>query len=273
MQETLQTGQEPVIPTAAPETAVETSTDGTDGGDEEFTLDSVDRRYFGPDKLEEAEAYIQQVQTVCSDDSLKTNCKDVLENKATVPEGYGLAVIPIAKRQEGGKGNKVIGVAIAVMPDAAYVAGQPKGVDYITGVVQDSFMAKIANAVRPRDDGGEGTIPFTLEDFLTSMRGKESLKTFNELAPVFVKALRQKGMKSITPVILRQALQSAAFAEQHYGLVDQAEWLKVLDVMISKAKAKQLDPGVLVSWKETRNERETTEITSDLIDSALAALE
>lgn len=223
---------------------------------ETFTMESVEKRYFAPDQLQEAQDYLGKVTGVCPDGTIKRN----FDPEETFPDGYGLAVVPISKRVEG-QGNVPIGVAVAAIPDPASVAQHDKGGEFIRSAITDVFMSKVANACRPRPDGTTATtIPFSIEDFIESRRGRESLKAFTEVASAFVKALRKKGIKFMTPGLLRQTLQSKAFAVTQFEKINQDAWQKVLDAMIVKAKAAGLDPAILVNWKETRDSVEVIEI-------------
>ncbi len=232
-------------------------TDGT-GSDDKFTMENVEKRYFAPDQLEDAQTYLGKVTNVCPDGAIKRN----FDPEEVFPDGYGLAVVPISKRSlEKGGGNISIGIVVAAIPDPASVANHEKGGEFIRSAITDVFMAKVANSCRPRPDGTTATtIPFTIEDFIESRRGRESLKAFTEVASAFVKALRKKGIIYMTPGLLRQTLQSKAFAATQFEKINQDAWQKVLDAMIVKAKAAGHDPAILVNWKDTRDSVEVVEI-------------
>jgi len=102
--------------------------------------------------------------------------------------------------------------------------------------------------------------PATITDFLESRRGRETLKAFSEIAPLFVKALRKKGITFMTAQILRQTLQSKQFAEVQFEKIPQDAWQKVLDGMIVKSKAEGHDPQILINWKDTRDSTEVADI-------------
>jgi len=240
------------LPTTQSAPEAETETDSEDG----FTLEDVTKRYFAPDQLSEAQDYLGKVVEVAKAGQIKRN----FDPEKPFPDGYGLAVVPLSKRTEG-VGNVTIGIAIAAIPDPELVGNHEKGGEFIRSAITDVFMAKVANACRPRADGTTApTIPFEISDFLESRRGRESLKAFSEIAPAFVKALRKKGIKFMTAQLLRQTLQSKQFAETQFEKIPQEAWEKVLDGMAIKAKAEGHDPAVLVNWRETRNSTEVAEI-------------
>ncbi len=232
---------------------------GDDGGETDaFTMDSIVKKYFSPDNLQEAQDYLATVTSVCDEGTIKRN----FEASDPFPEGYGLAIVPISRRgSEPGSGNIAIGVVVAAIPDPEIVAAHEKGGEFIRSAIVDVFMAKVANACRPRPDGTvASTFPFSIEDFIESRRGRENMKAFSEIASIFVKALREKGIRYMTPQLLRQTLQSTAFAEAQFEKISQSAWQRVLDAMIVKAKAEGLDPAILVNWKKTRDQIEMMEI-------------
>ncbi len=237
-----------------PENQTETTTDDDDA----FTLDDVTKRYFSPDQLVEAQTVLSQIVDAAEEGEIKRN----FDPEKSFPEGYGLAVIPLSRRGDTpGAGNITIGVAIAAIPDPEMVGSHDKGAEFIRAVITDTFISKVANACRPRADGTTApTIPFDIMDFLESRRGRESLKAFSEIAPRFVKALRQKGIRYMTAQLLRQTLVSKQFAETQFEKIPQEAWQKVLDGMIVKAKEAGLDPAVLVNWLATRDATEVADI-------------
>lgn len=221
-------------------------------------LDDVKKRYFSPDTLEDAVAYVNLVSAI---EGIKVQTNFDMADPNALPDGYGLAILPINQRLPDGKGNQTIGVAIAAIPDPATVGLHEKGEDFIRSIITDVLCARVTNAVRPRADGSvAGTIPFKIEDFLESQRGRESLKAFSAIAGIFVKALRRKGLKLITSQSLRTILQSATFAQSQFAKIPQAKWETLLHAMIGSATKLGHDPAVLKNWLETRNETEAQEI-------------
>lgn len=248
------------------ESQVETSeTENNEAEETAFTLDGVKRQYFEPSDLQDAQELVDQI--VALDCRIHRNFDPAEE----FPEGFGLGVIPISTR-EGSK-NVVKSVAICAVPSTETVVSHEDGQDFIRGVLADAFMTKAASAFRPRPDGSvAASVPKSVQDFITSLRGKEGLKTFTEIAPPFVKALKQKGIKFMTPLLLRQTLQSAAFAAEQFAKINQEVWVKFLDRMIETAETKKLDPQILKHWKETRNEAAVIEANDDVVNDALEGL-
>lgn len=173
------------------------------------------------------------------------------------PTGYGLVVGPINKRNETTKKTDTIGCYVAAVPSVAHILEIAKeaGQKWIDSVLEDSLIARVANAVRPRTDGTTAaSVPFSVEDFITSNRPEGLLVGFNKLAPTYVKVLKGKGLSFLTTALLRQILSSKAFAEQQFPKIPQASWESLLESMIAKANKDGLTVGLMDEWKETRNE-------------------
>lgn len=169
------------------------------------------------------------------------------------PDGYGLAVVPICKKDDSGA-MQTLGAAIGAIPDYSVLVTKPDGAAYAKEVVETALMAKLANAVRPRADGNvAASVPFTVEDFITSNRPEGVLVAFRKLASAYVKLLKGQGLKLMTDGILRSVLESAAFAESQFPKVPQASWEALLDSMIAKAEAGKMQPGMLVDWRKDRD--------------------
>lgn len=234
----------------------QTAPEGQQPAEDAFTLQDTKRRYFAPANLHEGVEYVAKVEAACAAKPDAVLIRNFDINKP-FPDGYGVAVIPMARRaqKEGEEGNIVFGAAIAALPDPELVSQHEKGNTFIRDTVVDHFCAKIANAVRPREGGNEPNVPFTIEDFIENRRGQEGMKTWTELAPAFVSALRKKGIKFMQQPLLKQVLQSAGLASQIFPNMHQEQWENVLNAMIARAKEKGLDPGVLENWLQTRSEK------------------
>lgn len=218
-------------------------------------LDAVEKSYITPDRVQiDGQAAITAANEACK----AAGVSPVMNFDASkpFPAGCGLLILPVNKRE--GQGTKVVTICFGAVPDAATIAQSEGGEDFIRTAVMDKVFAKLANAVRPRGDSGEiGTnLPQTVADFITRQERGTSLTTFRELASSYVSALKSKGVKFMTPQILRQVLSCTAFAQQQFAKVPQAVWVKVLDSMIAAASKKKLDPSILLEWKSTRDSAE-----------------
>ena len=89
---------------------------------------------------------------------------------------------------------------------------------------------------------------------------------YRKLATAYVKVLKKKGLTYITESILRQILQSAAFAEQQFPTIDQSKWEQILDSMVARAEADDLAPGMLNEWRKSRDSAELVDSDIDLSD-------
>lgn len=285
-----QAGQTVVEPTAEPVVAAPVATSGevveitsvqpveaTTTAADAFTLQNIKRRYFAPDELETAQAEIGKVLAVCPQNMFRSNF-DLADEK--VPDGYGVAIVPISQRQKVGEDQKtvVLGATVALVPSPQVIMADDAGMDFVRDTLVDVCVAKIANAVRPKDGvlDADLFIPKTLEHFITVQKKGEGLKTFNELAPRVIKAMKEKtkgAMQFLTPQILRQVLQNSGWASHTFPNIPDTSWERVLEMMIKLATAEKLDTNILESWKSSRNEAAMAEVDADDFESAIASLE
>ncbi len=230
-----------------------------------FDFDAVKRSYFPSLKLTEAQSLIGAITENASAQGIAVRFN--FDPTKEFVAGYGIAIIPITKRTDE-RGNIVNGIAIAAIPDIETVQAHQLGQQYVVDTVINSMINKLANAVRPRGDAGtvSASVPFTVEDFLTSNRVEGVLLAFRQLAPVYVKVLKKKGLKFMTEGILRQTLQNAAFAEQQFPKIGQDKWQLILDNMIATATEEKIAVGILTEWKETRDSIEIMDDDVDLSD-------
>lgn len=265
-------GTEGTTAAETPAEGAENVTGSENAEEKAFSLQDVKRNYFGPGSLGDAQEYVNKVMAIQPEPKVERN----FDPEKGLPDGFGLGVIPISARietDEGGK-NVVQKVAIFQIPDLSVVATHEKGQRFVADTIHDHFLNKAANSVRIRPDGSvPASVPESLEDFITSLKGREGLKTFTEIAPAFVKALKKKGIKFMTPALLRQTLQSAQFAAGQFEKISQESWVTIIDKMIAYSKEKGLDPQILNSWKETRDAKLAAEIDDDMISGALDSLE
>jgi len=226
------------------------------------TLQDIEKKYFSIDALEEGLGYVNSVIGIAENEAVEAVFN--FDPSEDLPEGYGLAVIPQTKRVPE-RGNQTIGVTIAAIPDFDTVMDDDAGKSWIIKQVQNLLMKQVDIAAKPKDEGALVSIPFKLSEFITSTRSS-GLVAFNLVASLFVSALKKKGLKFMTKVLLRQVLASAAFAEQQFPRIDQENWQIVLNSMIAHAKKENIDAGVLKHWLDTRDQTEIDSTAYDLSD-------
>lgn len=225
-------------------------------------VDDVKKVYFPSGKLAEAQEAIAKVNAIAAEHDLGMVFN--FDVDAEFPNGYGIAIVPVTKNIDSK--NTTVSVAIAAIPDLETVSAEEGGQQFINKAVVASMIAKLANAVRPRGETGEtaASIPFSVADFITSNRPEGVLLAYRKLASAYVKVLKKKGLLYITESILRQILQSAAFAEQQFPTIDQSKWEQILDSMIARAEGDELAPGLLVEWRTSRDSAELVDSNVDL---------
>jgi hypothetical protein len=190
-----------------------------------------------------------------------------------LPEGFDVAVLPVTKRTDD-KGNVPVALWIAAVPSLALIEQHEKGPAYIRDTIATALLNKFANTVRPNEkrqaSAGPLSVPKSIEDFILAASRDQGLAAFREIGKDYVAALRKAGIAAMNLSLLRQVLSSSAFAGQQFPKIEQAKWTGLIDKMIAAAKAKNLDPGIIEVWKQTRDE---TTIGADDFDlDALDAL-
>lgn len=265
---------EPSVETGAEVEAVEVETEDTESVDasevadtdaEEVKptkVDDIKKVYFNSGKLAEAQLAIEKANGVAEEHDLDMVFN--FDTDAEFPAGYGIAIAPITKNINSK--NVIKAVAVAAIPDLETVQKEEGGNQFVSKCVISAMIAKLQNAVRPRGETGEtaASIPFSVADFITSNRPEGVLLAYRKLASAYVKVLKKKGLLYITESILRQILQSSAFAEQQFPTIDQSKWEQILDSMIARAEADELMPGLLVDWRKSRNSAELVDSDVDL---------
>jgi len=244
----------------------ETETAETEAPEEaiEVNAEDIKKAYFASAQLADAQVAMDSAMSIAS--ALDLDVVFNFDTEKEFPTGYGIALIPIAKRVNNA--NITLGVAIAAVPDLATVEAHEHGKAFVTDSVIGNMIAKLANAVRPRGTDGDtaSSIPFSVEDFITSNRAEGVLVAYRKFASAYVKVLKKKGLKYITESILRQVLQSAAFAEQQFPKIPQDKWIQILDSMMARAEAEGVAVGMLADWKQSRDSAELSDEDIDLSD-------
>lgn len=237
---------------------------GTTEADYSFapTLQDVEKKFFPPEQVEQGSEYVNSVMQIAE----RENVEPVFnfDPEQEFPEGYGLAVIPLQQRVPE-RGNQTYGVAVAAIPSLDKIQENEAGQAWMGKVVTDALLRQVTLAAKPKEEGEVTSLPLKIEDFVTSAR-TSGLAAFNAVASDYVKALKQKGLKFMSKVLLRQVLASSQFAEQQFPRLSQDNWQLVLDSMISHVKQKGMEPGILNHWKQTRDQVEIDTGDIDLSD-------
>lgn len=226
------------------------------------TMQDVEKKFFPPEQLEAGTTYINEVMEIAGAENVEPVFN--FDPTAEFPNGYGISIIPLTKRVAE-RGNLIYGVVIAAIPTVETLAADEAGANYINKLVTDSLLRQVAASAKPKDEGAITSIPFKIEDFVTTSR-TSGLAAFNAVATDYVKALKTKGLKFMSKVLLRQVLASAAFAEQQFPRLSQENWQLVLDSMVAHVKQKGMEAGILGHWKSTRDEVEIDTSDIDLSD-------
>jgi len=228
----------------------------------ETTMQDIEKKFFPASQLEAGIGYINEVMEICSNEQVEPVFNFDIE--ADFPEGYGLSIVPLQKRVPE-RGNITYGIVVAAIPSVELLSTEDAGVNWINKIITDALLRQVATAAKPKDEGAVTSLPFKIDDFITTSR-TSGLAAFNAVATDYVKALKSKGLKFMSKVLLRQVLASSQFAEQQFPRLSQDNWNLVLDSMQQHVKAKGMEVGILAHWKSTRDEIEIDVAEIDLTD-------
>lgn len=260
---------EQINKTATPTTENTVDPNKSNDNDTKPTMQDIEKKHFASDQIDSGMEYVNSAVSICYEENVEPVFN--FDPEAAFPEGYGIAVIPLTKRVPE-RGNQTVGIVVAAVPDFATIYNNDAGKSWIIKQATDSLVKQIVTAAKPKDEGALTSLPFKIEDFVTSTR-VSGLLAFNMVASLFVAALKKKGLKFMTKVLLRQVLASAAFAEQQFPRIAQENWAIVLNSMVAHVEKEGVDAGVLKHWLATRDETEidTTEIDLSDIDGMVDA--
>ena len=229
---------------------------------ESFGVQDISRKSFAPEDLQNAQAYIGKAVGAAKAGGISPVFNfDVNEE---LPAGYGLSVIPLTERIAG-QGNVTKGLCIAAVPSVSAILQAESGNAWVVKQITDILVRSIKSAASPSADGAITSIPFKIDDFTTSTRSS-ALAAFNAVASLYVKALKDKGLKFMSKGLLRQVLSSAAFAEQQFPRIGQDNWQVVISSMVAHTSKEGIDSGILKHWAATRDSIEVSTVDIDLSD-------
>lgn len=239
-----------------------TETETTNTEEKAVTVQDIVMRQFAADDLQNAQAYVEKVINICSRENLEPVFN--FDTTEELPAGYGLSVIPLTTRVPN-KGNVTKGVCIAAVPSVESILASEGGSAWVVKQIGAILTRAVKVSAAPSDDGEITSIPFKINDFISSTRSS-ALAAFNAIASIYVKALKDKGLKFINKGLLRQVLSSAAFAEQQFPRIGQSNWELVLSSMKAHAAKDGLEAGILNHWIKTRDQIEVDTGEIDLSD-------
>lgn len=214
--------------------------------------DDLKKKRYALDNLEGAKSYLAKF--IHLEPVVKRNFNEFSD----IPEGYQVVISPIAKRDKA-KGEHVkTGMAIVACPTLALLLSQ--GDDSVAAkFVDNRVVDSMVNKAKSQIDSDEG-MPFTIGDFVRSGRGDGTLAVYNDLAPFFIQALKERGFKNLTATVLRRCLDCAEFALQQFPKVSQNTWEGLVQRFASAATSAGDDPAVFHDWLKTRDQKKVEEV-------------
>jgi len=216
-----------------------------------LSIEDLNRAYFAPDNKEAGGIAVEKARAIARACELEVSYNWDAENEPKLPDGYGVAIIPIPERRDGG--NVIIGLHIAGIPSPSTILKEEAGQTWAEAALVKVLINKYANAVRPKAGiVNPPTAPFTINDFIISATRESGLAFFREIQAVFVQALKKKGLKLMNTALLKQVLASSQFAEQTFPKITQEIWEGLIKRMIARAESTGVNPGIVKTWLETR---------------------
>jgi hypothetical protein len=224
------------------------------------TLQDVDSLYFSPAEIALAVNMIQHISSLkdATGKDVSVIFNGTWAEDESFPAGYGIYIFPIGKTVKDPKeGNVRVTekVVAAAVPTIDSVMTTDAGRDYIERAMRSGFQAKIRNVLIRAEDVSSIILPITVDQFIErSERGAadQGLAAFKTIGPALVKSLDKKGITTNLQ-LLRQILQSKAFAQALMPKVSQKVWEKVIEVGKINATEKKLPTTIFEKWLETRD--------------------
>lgn len=254
----------------------ETETDGEEEGEEDEGLNALKTVYYRPAVLaaENTQSELAAVFALCNEHEIEPTMNH--DFSEAIPEGYGVAVLPIKHRKDAkeGGGNVVSAVAVTILPDPAFVAQTEAGKNFISQSVIDSFVRRIKGAVKDvmaRKDGA--TLPLSMDSFIAARRASDLMKAWSFISGDLVETLKQAGFKnSINARTLKSVFESAAFAKAFFPRIKQENWEALLSQAAATVAEAGHDPAILRHWLETRDAAEVAGPSDDIFGGILAEM-
>lgn len=244
--------EQPIDPTI-PVDETETETDEELFADDDDET-KITKQFFPPSELETANKVLAQLEARGIEPTFNFDPAGEFPS-----ETHGLLIAPINKRvPDGDTGEQktiAVGCLAAAVPTvAAILAHGEAGKAFIDQAVERLLFATVANAVRPRDGAmPAGKAPFTIEEFITPRRGNDELQAFGKISKMFVKGLKDKGLKRMTAGLLKDCVSCAENAKQFFPNIPQQTWVKLLEMMAGKAAEKKLPVAIFLDWTASRD--------------------
>lgn len=245
--------------------------------------DMDSRRIFA--NIDEATAYLTKCATELSDFGSTAIAAAGMDSEGNFDskvytEEMDVMVSVLGSRKEGVKA-----IVVAPIPKITTILANPEAMSWMTKILHKELNHVAVRALRDAADVATvvDQIPTTLGGYISSQREASGIiESYNELykginatmatkIPVWSKARLTKGE-------LKRALESKAYAEEYYpALENRGEgkdslFVLALQLGISGAKTKGLDPAIFQRWLDTRNQKALTAAEDDADDFDLGSL-
>jgi hypothetical protein len=170
--------------------------------------------------------------------------------------------VMVAVLRKQGKGVKAI--VVAPVPKVNVLMESDAGKSWVEKILHKELNHVAVRHLRDAEDPGSfvDQMPTTVDGYITSERGTGGImETFDLLYKGIDAALSQKlpvwSKARFIKSELKKALESKGYASEFYPALEdykgQSLFEAALDIGISAAKRKGLDPAIFQRWKDTRN--------------------
>lgn len=245
--------------------------------------DMDSRRIFA--NIEEATAYLTKMATELSDFESTAIAAAGMDAEGNFDPAVYTDQMDVMVSVLGSRKGGVKAIVVAPIPKIQSILESPEALAWATKILHKELNHVAVRALRDAADVATvvDQIPTTLGGYISSQREASGIiETYNELykginatmsakIPVWSKARLTKGE-------LKRALESKAYAEEYYpALENRGEgkdslFVLALQLGISGAKTKGLDPAIFQRWIDTRNQKALTAADDEGDDFDLGSL-
>lgn len=232
---------------------------------------SIEEAYiFGGNDLENAENAAGALAELCENAGIDFTARYAPDPEKGLPEGTALLFAPVRKQKEVTKvvdGEEktvkqrvVDSYHMGLTADPEYlIANKP---EFVAELVHDFAVARVSDMFYRAEKGADVSFPVSLSDILENNRKRVDDEAFKEIGPGVISKLKGTSpvFKIMNLSLLRNCLSSATVAKNTFAAVQPEQWDGLLDTMIEYAEKKGLNPGVLLSWKQTRHDSTSNEL-------------
>lgn len=192
---------------------------------------------------------------------------------AVYKDGMAVMVATLRRTAKPGSPGGIKAIVVTPVPTLEGLLALDTGKLWVERIIQKELNHVAVRALREAEDVSTvvDQMPDTLEAYISTARdsGGGILETFNELFKLIKSTLGAKiavwNKANLPKNELKRAMESKAYAEEYYPALEAARgpateglFVLALNLGISAAKQKGLDPTIFQRWLDTRNAKAFT---------------